>query len=113
MIETVCAAEYQHYEISNFCLPGFESRHNTKYWSGAPYYGFGNSAHSYDGGRRRWENERDVLKYVEMIDRSVSPIVERTELTETDARSEAIFLELRLMRGIDLQSYESRFGRSL
>jgi len=39
MIERVCAAGYEHYEISNFCLPGFESRHNTKYWSGAPYYG--------------------------------------------------------------------------
>ena len=49
MVERVCAAGYEHYEISNFCLPGFESRHNTKYWSGAPYYGFGNSAHSYNG----------------------------------------------------------------
>jgi oxygen-independent coproporphyrinogen-3 oxidase len=113
MIERVCASGYEHYEISNFCLPGFESRHNTKYWIGAAYYGFGNSAHSYDGARRRWSNERDVLKYVEMIDRSVSPIVERTMLTETDARSEAIFLGLRLMRGIDLPNYESRFGRSL
>src|SRR5712692_323497 len=58
MIERVTVAGYQHYEISNFCLPGFQSRHNTKYWSGAPYYGFGCSAHSYDGARRRWANER-------------------------------------------------------
>ncbi|HEX3086509.1 MAG TPA: coproporphyrinogen-III oxidase family protein, partial [Pyrinomonadaceae bacterium] len=69
MIETVCAAGYEHYEISNFCRPGFESRHNTKYWTGAPYYGFGNSAHSYDGARRRWANERDTAKYVELIER--------------------------------------------
>jgi oxygen-independent coproporphyrinogen-3 oxidase len=113
MIDRVCAAGYEHYEISNFCLPGFESRHNTKYWTGAPYYGFGNSAHSYDGARRRWANERDAAKYVEQIDHSQSPIAERTMLTEADVRSEAIFLGLRLMRGIHLQTYESRFGRNL
>lgn len=113
LIERVCAAGYEHYEISNFCLPGFESRHNTKYWSGAPYYGFGNSAHSYDGARRRWANERDAAKYVALVERSDSVIVERTALTEEDARSEAIFLGLRLMRGIDLNSYRARFGTNL
>ena len=113
MIERVCAAGYEHYEISNFCRPGFESRHNTKYWSGAPYYGFGNSAHAYDGARRRWANERDAAKYVELIEKDQSPIVERTELTEEDVRSEAIFLGLRLMRGIDLNSYRARFGTNL
>jgi len=113
MIETVCAAGYEHYEISNFCLPGFESRHNTKYWMGGPYYGFGNSAHSYDGAQRRWANERDAAKYVELIGKNQSPIVERTDLNEEDARSESIFLGLRLMRGIDLQNYRSRFGKDL
>lgn len=113
MIEEVCAAGYEHYEISNLCLPGFESRHNTKYWSGAPYYGFGNSAHSFDGARRRWANERDAAKYVDLIEDGASPITERTELSEEDARSEAIFLGLRLMRGIDLQSYRARFGTDL
>src|SRR5436190_7432660 len=113
MIETVCAAGYQHYEISNFCRPGFESRHNSKYWSGAPYYGFGNSAHSYDGARLRWANERDAAKYVELIERDLSPVVERTNLSEDDARSESIFLGLRLMRGIDLLNYRSSFGRDL
>jgi oxygen-independent coproporphyrinogen-3 oxidase len=113
MIEKTAAAGYEHYEISNFCLPGFESRHNSKYWNGAPYYGFGNSAHSYDGVRRRWANERDVAKYVAMIDHGASPIVERTELTNEDARSEAVFLGLRLMKGISLQNYRARFGRDL
>ena len=113
MIERVCAAGYEHYEISNFCLPGFQSRHNTKYWSGAPYYGFGNSAHSYDGAGRRWANERDAAKYVDLIDHNESPIVERTELTEEDTRSEAIFLGLRLMRGINLKNYRARFGTDL
>ena len=113
MIEEVCSAGYEHYEISNFCLPGFESRHNTKYWSGAAYYGFGCSAHSYDGARRRWANERDAAKYVEMIEKHESPIVERTSLSDQDARSESIFLGLRLMRGIDLEKYETRFGKNL
>ena len=113
MIEEVCAAGYEHYEISNFCLPGFASRHNTKYWTREPYYGFGNSAHSHDGARRRWANERDAAKYVESIERSGSSIVELNELSEEDARSEAIFLGLRLMRGVDLQDYRARFGREL
>src|SRR5213076_2811786 len=91
MIEEVCAAGYQHYEISNFCLPGFESRHNTKYWKGAPYYGLGCSAHSYDGWRRRWANARDVTKYITLIEEQGSPIAERTDLNEDDARSESIF----------------------
>jgi oxygen-independent coproporphyrinogen-3 oxidase len=113
MIDEMAAAGYEHYEISNFCLPGFTSRHNSKYWSGAPYYGFGNSAHSYDGARRRWANQRDATKYVEMVDRGESPVIERTELSEEDAQSEAIFLGLRLMKGINLQNYRARFGRDL
>lgn len=113
MIDRMCAAGYEHYEISNFCLPGSESRHNTKYWSGAPYYGFGCSAHSYDGARRRWANERDAAKYVELIESEKSPVVEQTILNEEDARSESIFLGLRLMRGVDLKNYRARFGKDL
>ena len=113
MLDEVCAAGYQHYEISNFCLPGLESRHNTKYWSGAAYYGFGCSAHSYDGWRRRWANERDIAKYVDLIEHQGSPVVEHTDLNEEDARSESIFLGLRLMQGVDLQNYRTRFGTDL
>ncbi len=113
MIDQVTAAGYGHYEISNFCLPGFQSRHNTKYWNGAPYYGFGCSAHSYDGARRRWANEREVAKYVELIETEQSTVGELTDLKEEDARSESIFLGLRLMRGLDLEDYRSRFGADL
>jgi oxygen-independent coproporphyrinogen-3 oxidase len=89
MIEQVCAADYEHYEISNFCLPGFASRHNTKYWAGAPYYGFGNSAHSYDGHRRRWANERDTMKYVRMIEKGESPLLNaRTWMKRTRDRNQ-------------------------
>jgi oxygen-independent coproporphyrinogen III oxidase len=113
MIDRMCAAGYQHYEISNFCRPGFESRHNTKYWTGDPYYGFGCSAHSYDGARRRWANERDTAKYVSLIESDQSPIVERTDLSEDEARSESVFLSLRLMRGVNLNDYRARFGKDL
>jgi len=68
---------------------------------------------SYDGARRRWANERDAAKYVELIGRNGSPIVERTNLSDEDARSNRSFLGLRLMRGIDLANYEARFGRNL
>lgn len=113
MVDEVSAAGYQHYEISNFCLPRFESWHNTKYWNGAPYYGFGCSAHSYDGWRRRWANERDVARYVDLIEKRQSPVIEYTDLDEEDARSESIFLGLRLMRGLDLEDYRKRFGSDL
>ena len=113
MIDEVTAAGYEHYEISNFCRPGFESRHNTKYWTGDPYYGFGCSAHSFDGQARRWSNERDASAYVNLIEGDRWPVVDRTELKEEDARSESIFLGLRLMRGVDLGRYRARFGTDL
>jgi oxygen-independent coproporphyrinogen III oxidase len=113
MLERAAAAGYEHYEISNLSKPGFSSRHNTKYWTGAPYYGFGCSAHSFDGHARRWSNQRDVLRYVESIEQGASPIVEEQELTEADLRAEALFLGMRLMRGVDLREYNELFGVDL
>ena len=113
MLEHASEAGYEHYEISNLCQPGFHSRHNVKYWTGAPYYGFGCSAHSYDGETQRWSNHRDVLKYVETIERGLSPVVEEQQLSENDVRAEALFLGMRLMRGIDLRRYRESFGVDL
>ncbi|HYE64858.1 MAG TPA: radical SAM family heme chaperone HemW [Pyrinomonadaceae bacterium] len=113
MLERACAAGYQHYEISNLCLPGRESRHNTKYWTGAPVYGFGCSAHSYNGSRARWSNERDAARYTELIEAGRTPIVETVALDEREAQAEAIFLGLRLMRGVNLQQHRARFGTDL
>jgi oxygen-independent coproporphyrinogen III oxidase len=113
MLENACAAGYQHYEISNLCRPGFESRHNTKYWNGTAYYGFGCSAHSYDGERQRWANERSLLRYIEGIEKGVGVVVERTELTPDDVRAEAVFLGLRLMRGLNARQYQNHFGVDL
>jgi oxygen-independent coproporphyrinogen III oxidase len=102
---------FEQYEISNFCLPGRESRHNLKYWTGAPYYGFGCSSHSFDGRARRWSNERDARRYVELVEESGSAVVERTTLDAREASAEALFLGLRLLRrGVDLEEHRARFG---
>jgi len=94
-------------------LPGYESRHNTKYWSGAPYYGFGCSSHSFNGRLKRWSNQRDVEAYTRSIEMGESPVVERVNLTEHDARAEAVFLGLRLMRGLSAAKYQKSFGVDL
>ncbi|HEV2764770.1 MAG TPA: radical SAM family heme chaperone HemW [Pyrinomonadaceae bacterium] len=110
MSERTREAGYEQYEISNFCLPGLEARHNTKYWTGAPYFGFGCSAHSFDGARTRWSNERDTRAYVELVEAGRSPVVERVELEEREAGAEALFLGLRLLsRGVDLSEHRARF----
>lgn len=113
MLEQASQAGYQHYEISNLCRPGFHSRHNVKYWSGEPYYGFGCSAHSYDGATRRWSNHREVLKYVELIESGVSAVVDEQRLSPVDVRAEAVFLGMRLMQGVDLRRYREAFGVDL
>ncbi len=113
MLESACAAGYEHYEISNLCRPGFESRHNTKYWNGTAYYGFGCSAHSYDGEQLRWANERNVLSYIERFAERDGVVVERTALTPDDVRAETVFLGLRLMRGLNTRNYQLQFGVDL
>jgi len=113
MLDRAAEAGYEHYEISNLCLPGYESRHNTKYWTAAPYYGFGCSAHSYDGGFRRWANERELARYMEIIEQDRRPIVSETQLTEGDRQAEAVFLGLRMMQGFSFKEYQQAFGADL
>lgn len=106
MIDRLSAAGYEQYEISNFAKPGFESRHNTKYWRLEPVYGFGVSAHSFDG-RERYANERDTAKYVRLIEeKSFAEVFRET----VNIGSETAFLGLRLNEGIDIETYKSRFG---
>jgi oxygen-independent coproporphyrinogen-3 oxidase len=113
MLDRTAEAGYEHYEISNFCLPGFESRHNTKYWRGLAVFGFGCSAHSFDGARRRWSNERDAARYTALVEEGRAPVVETTELDEREAQAEAVFLGLRLMRGLSLAEHREKFGHDL
>jgi oxygen-independent coproporphyrinogen III oxidase len=109
MLDRLAAAGYEQYEISNFRRPGYESRHNSKYWTLDPVFGFGVSAHSFDG-RRRYANERDTAKYLDLIERADSPEVMREA---TDLASEFVFLGLRLESGIDLSKFTFCFGHDL
>lgn len=108
MVEKL-AAGYKQYEISNFSRPGFESRHNSKYWRLEAVYGFGVSAHSFDG-MQRYANERDTAKYVSLIESDGSAEVMREDI---DVSSEFAFLGLRMEEGVDLVEYERRFEANL
>jgi oxygen-independent coproporphyrinogen III oxidase len=110
LLEKVVFKNYRQYEISNFCQPDYESKHNSKYWTLHPVFGFGCSAHSFDGAMRRYANERDTARYVEMIEKDGSAIIEETKI---NAASEFVFLGLRLRDGINLNEYEKRFGIDL
>ena len=90
-VERLSALSLERYEISNFALPGRESRHNLKYWQLEPYLGFGLDAHSFDG-TRRWSNPDSLDLYLESP-RSSDPVT-------TDPAEEHFFVGLRLMRGI-------------
>jgi oxygen-independent coproporphyrinogen III oxidase len=109
MLDRLAAAGYAQYEISNFSRPGFQSRHNSKYWTLDPVFGFGVSAHSFDGAQR-YANERDTAKYVDMIESHKTAEVMRENIA---VASEFVFLGLRLENGIDLEDYKNRFGTDL
>ena len=109
MLDRLATAGYEQYEISNFSRPGFESRHNTKYWTLDPVLAFGVSAHSFDGAQR-YANERDTAQYVEMIENKGSAETMRENI---DLASEFVFLGLRMETGIDLAEYARRFGTDL
>ncbi|MCA1620265.1 MAG: radical SAM family heme chaperone HemW [Acidobacteria bacterium] len=114
MVERTRAEGFEQYEISNFCVAGRESRHNMKYWTGAPYFGFGCSAHSFDGGLTRWSNERDALAYVRSVEEEGAAVVTLDELDERAAGAEALFLGLRLLgRGVDLSEHRARYRRDV
>lgn len=113
MIEKTSAGGYEQYEISNFALPGYESKHNSKYWLFDPVYAFGVSAHSFDGKNRRWANERDTAKYVALIEQNQSPVTQEIMLDNEELAGEFAFLKLRLTKGLNLNEYKSRFGIDL
>jgi oxygen-independent coproporphyrinogen-3 oxidase len=108
----LAAAGYEHYEISNWALPGFRSRHNLKYWRREPYIGLGAGAHSFDGARR-WSNVHDSAKYVTCIESGVSPREQLEPVTLQQALDEELFLGLRQLEGIDLARVEKKYGVSL
>ncbi len=98
--EALADAGYDHYEVSNFALPGFASRHNRACWTGASYLGLGNGAHSYHAGRRWW-NERDWGTYAERVERSGNARGGTEALTPEQSCLERVWLALRTADGID------------
>ncbi len=101
-------AGYEHYEISNFAKPGFRSKHNSSYWQGKHYYGFGPSAHSYDGQKRKWNIANNAL-YIASMEKDKIPFEEEI-LTKTEQLNEYIMISLRTMEGIKLEVITQRFG---
>ena len=101
---------YIHYEISNFShSEDKKSRHNIKYWSDAPYIGFGPSAHSFDGRQRSW-NVRSVADYIKNIESGLFPIEDKEVLSREQQIMESILLGLRQTEGINIKSFNKKFG---
>jgi oxygen-independent coproporphyrinogen III oxidase len=107
--DQLAEAGYEHYEISNWALPGFRSRHNLKYWRREPYFGFGAGAHSFNG-HRRWANVHDSARYVACVEQGMSPREQIETVTPEQALDEEFFLGLRQLEGIDLARIDSVYG---
>ncbi|WP_258103077.1 radical SAM family heme chaperone HemW [Marinoscillum sp. MHG1-6] len=110
-IEYLSDLGYRQYEVSNFAKPGYESRHNSAYWSGKSYLGIGPGAHSFDGQHRSY-NIRHNHKYIEAIQSGEIPETVET-LSDLQRINEIILTELRTVEGIDLNSLKIRWRKDL
>ena len=109
LVESTSSKGYEHYEISNFCIPPHYSKHNTSYWLGKKYLGIGPSAHSFNGTSRQW-NIANNAKYIEGYE-SNQPLFEMEELSEKEQFNEYIMTGLRTKFGIDLNLINQKWGR--
>jgi len=101
---------YEHYEISNFCLPGAYSRHNTAYWQGKPYLGLGPSAHSFNGNSRCW-NVAHINRYIDSVAAGMAE-AETETLSRVTQLNEYIMTTLRTMWGCNLEVVKHEFGQA-
>ncbi len=106
-IQALVKQGYRHYEISNYALPGFESRHNMKYWRFDPYLGFGPGAHSFFKGER-YSNEPDLDGYL----RNGTPAKIHDPRSRYKALVEYLMTGLRLLEGVSLREMEAKIGLS-
>ena len=111
LIENIKKAGYRHYEISNFAMPGKESRHNSSYWNGTPYLGCGAAAHSYNGTSRQW-NIADIEEYIKGIEDGKHNC-EIEHLSEEERYNDTILTRLRTADGILLEWMKERFSARL
>ncbi len=111
LTDSLRSGGYEHYEISNYSLPGRKSLHNDSYWHGVRYLGIGPSAHSYDGVRTRRWNPLDLKGYLSnYAGDSPATLYEEEILTDDELREEMILTRLRTSGGLDLEEFERKFG---
>lgn len=103
--ETLARAGFEHYEVSNFGLPGRHSRHNASYWSGVPYVGLGPSAHEFDGERRR-ANIAAYSEWLHRLSSGTDPIDQNETLTAENRVAESVYLGLRTVGGLEIEEPE-------
>ena len=108
LVKLLESAGYEHYEISNFALPGFRSRHNSSYWDETPYLGLGAAAHSYDGAVRRY-NPSDLKTYIDKV-LAGQVAYQEEELTRWERYDERVMLGLRTSEGVDAFRLRKDFG---
>jgi oxygen-independent coproporphyrinogen-3 oxidase len=108
-IARLTSAGFEHYEVSNFCRPGFACRHNEAYWLCEEYVGVGPGAASFCGGAR-WKNHSGVVAYVRRVLADRSPIVERERLAPEPAARERLIFGLRRLAGVDLAAFRAATG---
>ena len=111
LIDKLTEAGYQHYEISNFCLPGLHSRHNSSYWTGKKYLGCGPSAHSFNGTSRQW-NVASLEKYMKGIELG-KPHYEIEELDLYTRYNDFVLTSIRTCWGMPLSHLRTTFGEEL
>ena len=109
LMQWMQAAGYEHYEISNFAKPNMRSKHNSSYWLGKKYYGFGPAAHAFDGVRRQWNVANNAL-YIQSLKNNMIPFEEEI-LTVVQQLNEYIMTSLRTMEGLDLNYVANKFGK--
>ncbi len=102
---------FKHYEISSYCKPGYQSRHNLKYWELHPYLGFGLGAHGFYNGRR-YGNTTELGRYIDLLKSEKSPSVWEPLMETQEMMSEWMFLGLRKLAGIRDDDFVARFGQS-
>jgi oxygen-independent coproporphyrinogen-3 oxidase len=110
-IDVLSTAGYQHYEISNFALTGFECKHNLMYWDGSPYLGIGPSAHSYWNGHRQW-NVDSLEQYLKLLKSNIKPVAGQEQLSQDQKILEFLYLNLRTIHGIDIRQFKYQFNLS-
>lgn len=116
LMDAAATAGYEHYEISNFALPGRHARHNSSYWLGEPYLGVGPAAHSFDGASRQWNvaNNARYVKWMEALDAAHTPwdalagsLFEREQLSAYDRYNEYVLTRLRTHWGCRIADVEA------